>query len=91
MGHMQNAPSLILWIALVVLLLLVAFSSGTEVAMLSGGRDSVCMLDLAVRVAGADAVTALHVNYGLRDDSDVDERHCEALCARNGVPPFSAF
>src|SRR6187455_3354297 len=38
MGHMQNAPSLILWIALVVLLLLVAFSSGTEVAMLSANR-----------------------------------------------------
>jgi len=35
MSPMQNAPSLILGIALVVLLLLIAFSSGTEVAMLS--------------------------------------------------------
>src|SRR6478736_6701739 len=35
MRHMQNAPSYILGIALVVLLLLVAFSSGNEVAMLS--------------------------------------------------------
>ncbi len=35
---MQNAPSLILGIALVVLLLLIAFSSGTEVAMLSANR-----------------------------------------------------
>jgi tRNA(Ile)-lysidine synthase len=50
------------------------------VALLSGGRDSVCMLDLAARVAGAEAVTALHVNYGLRDDSDEDERRCAALC-----------
>jgi tRNA(Ile)-lysidine synthase len=50
------------------------------VSMLSGGRDSVCVLDLAVRVAGAEAVTALHVNYGLRDDSDGDERHCQELC-----------
>ena len=55
------------------------------VAMLSGGRDSVCMLDLAVRVAGAEGVTALHVNYGLRDDADDDERHCEALCGSLGV------
>ena len=47
------------------------------VAMLSGGRDSVCLLDLAVRLLGADQVTALHVNYGLRDDSDADEAHCE--------------
>ena len=55
------------------------------VAMLSGGRDSVCLLDLAVRLLGADAVTALHVNYGLRDDSDRDEAHCVALCERLGV------
>jgi tRNA(Ile)-lysidine synthase len=54
-------------------------------AMLSGGRDSVCLLDLAVRLLGADLVTALHVNYGLRDDSDADEEHCAALCERLGV------
>jgi len=59
---------------------------GTRVvAMLSGGRDSVCMLDLAVRAAGPAAVTALHVNYGLRDDSDADERHCQGLCEALGV------
>ncbi|MDX6609732.1 MAG: tRNA(Ile)-lysidine synthase [Solirubrobacterales bacterium] len=55
------------------------------VAMLSGGRDSVCLLDLAVRMLGSDAVTAIHVNYGLRDDSDADEAHCAALCSRLGV------
>lgn len=55
------------------------------VAMLSGGRDSVCMLDVAVRLRGAEAVTAVHVNYGLRDDSDADERHCEQLCAALGA------
>ncbi len=38
MPPMENAPSLILGIALVVLLLLIAFSSGTEVAMLSANR-----------------------------------------------------
>jgi Mg2+/Co2+ transporter CorB len=35
---MENAPSLALGLALVVLLLLIAFSSGTEVAMLSANR-----------------------------------------------------
>jgi tRNA(Ile)-lysidine synthase len=55
------------------------------VAMVSGGRDSVCLLDLAVRARGADAVTALHVNYGLREEADGDEEHCEELCARLGV------
>jgi len=55
------------------------------VAMLSGGRDSVCLLDLAVRLLGRDRMTALHVNYGLRDDSDADERHCAELCEALGV------
>jgi tRNA(Ile)-lysidine synthase len=53
------------------------------VVMLSGGRDSVCLLDLAVRLAGP--VTALHVNYGLRDSAADDEAHCAALCERLGA------
>jgi tRNA(Ile)-lysidine synthase len=55
------------------------------VAMLSGGRDSVCLVDLAMRLLGAGAVTALHVNYGLRDDSDADEAHCVEFCNALGV------
>jgi tRNA(Ile)-lysidine synthase len=53
--------------------------------MLSGGRDSVCVLDLAVRARGEKAVTALHVNYGLREEADQDERHCAELCERLGI------
>jgi tRNA(Ile)-lysidine synthase len=56
-------------------------AAGTPlVCLLSGGRDSVCLLDLAVRALGAGEVTAIHLNYGLRDDSEQDERHCAALC-----------
>ncbi|HTB69528.1 MAG TPA: tRNA lysidine(34) synthetase TilS [Solirubrobacteraceae bacterium] len=55
------------------------------VAMLSGGRDSVCLLDVLVALRDASAVVALHVNYGLRADADADERHCVALCERLGV------
>jgi tRNA(Ile)-lysidine synthase len=51
--------------------------------LLSGGRDSVCLLDVCVRL-GAE-VRALHVNYRLRDGADADEAHCAALCARMGV------
>jgi tRNA(Ile)-lysidine synthase len=57
---------------------------GPVVVLLSGGRDSVCLLDLAVREAGP--VTALHVNYGLRPSADEDEAFCRALCERLGVP-----
>jgi len=55
------------------------------VVLVSGGPDSVCLLDLAVRVAGAHAVTALHVNYGLRDSAAGDEAHCARLCEDLGV------
>jgi tRNA(Ile)-lysidine synthase len=54
-------------------------------AMLSGGRDSVCLLDVAVALLGADTVSALHVNYGLRAEADEEERHCRMLCERLGV------
>lgn len=57
------------------------------VVLLSGGRDSVCLLDLAVLLAGADAVGALHVDYGLRGgESAADAEHCERLADRLGVP-----
>ena len=55
------------------------------VVLLSGGRDSVCLLDVAVRIAGADAVRALHVNYGLREAAAGDEAHCARLCDRLGI------
>jgi tRNA(Ile)-lysidine synthase len=61
-------------------------ASGTPiVAMLSGGRDSVCLLDVAVRLLGPGEVAALHVNYGLREDSGADEEHCATLCEALGV------
>ena len=55
------------------------------VVMFSGGRDSTCLLDLAVRIAGAEAVSAVHVNYGLRAAADADERHCADMCERLGI------
>lgn len=55
------------------------------VAMLSGGRDSTCLLDLCVRLLGPELVLALHVNYRLRDDSGEDEACCRELCERLGV------
>jgi tRNA(Ile)-lysidine synthase len=55
------------------------------VAMLSGGRDSVCLLDVAVALCGAARVRALHVNYGVREEADGDEAFCRRLSADLGV------
>jgi tRNA(Ile)-lysidine synthase len=55
------------------------------VVLLSGGRDSVCLLDVAVALCGAPAVRALHVNYGLREEAAGDEAHCRDLCHGFGV------
>jgi len=55
------------------------------VALLSGGRDSVCMLDLAVRARGPADVLALHVDYGFRPESHDDADFCSSLCGGLGV------
>jgi tRNA(Ile)-lysidine synthase len=56
------------------------------VALVSGGRDSVCLLDVLVSICGASRVTVLHVNYGMRGaESDGDQGHVRELCERLGV------
>ena len=54
------------------------------VVLLSGGPDSVCLLDVATRLAGARAVTALHVDHGLRP-GEADTALCEDVCGQLGV------
>ena len=51
--------------------------------LVSGGPDSVCLLDVCVRLEAR--VSALHVNYGLREGADGDEALCRELCQRLGV------
>ena len=53
------------------------------IVLLSGGADSVCLLDCATRLEAR--VHALHVNYGLRPGSDADEQFCRVLCDRMGI------
>jgi tRNA(Ile)-lysidine synthase len=50
--------------------------------LLSGGRDSVCLLHLAMRIS--PRVRALHVDYGLHEPSDA--AFCAELCEALGVP-----
>lgn len=54
------------------------------VIMLSGGRDSTCLLAIAAELGAR--ITALHINYGLRgEESDADEGACRDQCERLGV------
>jgi tRNA(Ile)-lysidine synthase len=51
--------------------------------MVSGGGDSVALLDIAVRL-GAQ-VSVLHVNYGLREDAPQDQALVRRLCDERSV------
>ena len=51
------------------------------IVLISGGPDSACLAAALVEHCGRPNVHALHVNYGLREDSDRDEQTCRALCA----------
>ena len=55
--------------------------------MVSGGGDSVALLDIAGRLEAS--VSALHVNYGLREGADADEEFVRELCVGMGVPLFA--
>jgi tRNA(Ile)-lysidine synthase len=55
------------------------------VVLVSGGADSAAAAAGVAEALGPDAVLALHLNYGLRPDSDRDEETCRALCAGLGL------
>jgi tRNA(Ile)-lysidine synthase len=58
-------------------------SSG--VALCSGGADSAALAAGLAEVLGSAEVLVLHLNYGLRPDSDRDEAVCRELCERFGL------
>jgi tRNA(Ile)-lysidine synthase len=55
-------------------------SSG--VVLVSGGPDSACLAAGLSQAIDPQSVHALHLNYGLRDAADADERVCRDLCSR---------
>ncbi len=61
----------------------------TVVCAVSGGLDSMCLLDLLVRWCGQRQdcrVIAAHFNHRLRPTADRDEAFVRDWCAENGVP-----
>jgi tRNA(Ile)-lysidine synthase len=63
--------------------LLTAGSRG--VVLVSGGADSTATAAGLVGALGADAAVGLHLNYGLRRDSDRDQVTCAELCEMLGI------
>jgi len=61
-------------------------AEGTRgVVLVSGGADSAAVAAGLAGALGADAVTALHLNYRLRPDSDRDEATARELCELLGI------
>lgn len=58
--------------------------SGKIAAFVSGGVDSMVMLDMLVK-SGAD-VFVVHVNHGIRKEADSDCRFVQMYCEQIGVP-----
>ena len=56
-------------------------NDASAVVMISGGADSAAAAAGIARELGAEAVHALHVNYGLRDGAAAGEAACRRLCA----------
>ncbi len=63
-------------------------ASAPIIVALSGGRDSVALLDamMAIALPRGHALTAVHVHHGLSPNADAWARFCEELCAARGVP-----
>ena len=61
----------------------------TFIVAVSGGSDSMCLLDILVKIARKEDLNLIvaHVNYGLRGtDSDADEEVVRVQCAEYEIP-----
>lgn len=66
--------------------------NSTVIAAVSGGADSVCLLDILVSLADTLKITveAAHINHNLRgEESDGDEEYVRTLCDRYAIPLYA--
>lgn len=71
--------------------MLVPLNPVRVIVALSGGRDSMALLDVAARIA-ADRrqqliaeLRAVYVHHGLEREADAWEEHCRRECEKRGV------
>lgn len=58
----------------------------TVLCAVSGGLDSMCLLDLLARWCGEEHVIAAHFNHQLRPTADRDEAFVREYCGSRGIP-----
>ena len=65
-------------------------SGDTVAAGISGGADSVCLLDMLYRLSGERdfRLLVVHVHHGVRDQADQDAAYVEKLCRERGIPYY---
>lgn len=59
-------------------------------AAVSGGADSMCMLDLLIRYAAEHSIRlgVVHVNHGFREESVSEAEYVESFCRDRGIAFF---
>lgn len=63
----------------------IAVPKGKYVVAVSGGVDSMVLLDMLAKLPGLELVVA-HFEHGIRDDSDIDRQNVQAAATRYGLP-----
>jgi tRNA(Ile)-lysidine synthetase-like protein len=53
---------------------------------LSGGCDSIALMELLYRTFDRNRLAAVHVNHGIRDESGADSDFVRKFCEKRGVP-----
>ncbi len=85
MSGVRSAEDLVDAVGATGLLDAMGAGDGPLLLMCSAGRDSHTLLDIAVRLLGADAVHVLHVDHGLREAAVADAANIQARCEILGV------
>ncbi len=59
---------------------------GHYVVAVSGGVDSVALLDLLIKQAPSSKLVVAHFDHGIREDSGLDRHHVQELAAHHRLP-----
>ena len=65
----------------------------TIIAGVSGGPDSICMLDILLKIKNLKKINfeiiVAHINHQIREEADSDQKYVENYCKKNKIKYFS--